>query len=306
MAATTSSSSSTVSPLVGAFSALSVVLIWASWLISTRHSVGTVLRPIDLSLLRYGVPLIVLAPALMRVGIWPKGVKTWPVILMVVGSGAPFFQVVGLGMHSTPASAAGVLLPGAMPLMTALIGVVFLGERPDRMRQLGMLAILGGGLLLLAGNLGDAGLTWHSYVILPIGATLWAIYTHAFRHSGLSAFEGGALICFWSTVINLALLPFFGGTQLFNAPIAETGLQVVTQGVLSGLLATIFYGTAIRALGGTQAAAFTAVTPIAAAIGGAILLSEPVGWATVAAASLTGIGVLLSTGIVSRRVRAAA
>ncbi len=285
---------------LGAASALSVVLIWAAWLISTRHSVGTSLSPLDLSLLRYGVPALILSPYWLRTGLWPKGVPKWTLVLMICGSGAPFFQLVGFGMKATPASAAGVLLPGIMPLAAALIGILLLGERPDRMRKLGMLAILAGGVLLLADNLSSGRLTWVSYVILPAGATLWAIYTHAFRKSGLSAFEGGALICIWSTIINLALIPFLG-THLLSVPIAEIAVPFVTQGLLSGLLATVLYGTAVRSLGGTQAAAYTAVTPVAAAIGGTLLLGEPLGVVTIVATLVTGAGVLLSTGLLSAR-----
>ena len=284
---------------LGALSALSVVLIWASWLVSTRHSVGAGLGPLDLSLLRYGIPALVLAPVWWRTGLFPKGAMG-PLAMMVLGSGAPFFQIVAFGMRHTPASAAGVLLPGLMPLAVAVIGMVFLGERPDRWRKLGMLAILAGGAVLLFGNLGDQGLSWISFTILPIGATLWAVYTHAFRRSGLDAFEGAALICVWSTILNLAALPFVG-TQFPTAPWREIALQSVTQGLLSGLVATLLYGTAVRALGGTQAAAYTAITPVAAAIGGAVLLAEPLGVSTLAAALVTGLGVLLSTGLLSRR-----
>lgn len=285
---------------LGALSALSVVLIWASWLVSTRHSVGTALTALDLSLLRYGVPAVVLAPVWLRTGLWPKDVPKLSLILMVVGSGAVFFQIVGFGMHHTPASAAGVLLPGAMPFFTALIGMLVLGEKPDNARKFGMAAILLGGLVLLAGSLTGHALSWVSYTILPLGATCWAIYTHAFRHSGLNAFEGAALIAVWSTIINLLLLPFFG-TGFFEVPMREIGLQVLTQGVLSGLVSTILYGWAVRILGGTQAAAYTAITPVAAAFAGAWLLGEPVGIAVIAAAFITGAGVLLSTGILSRR-----
>lgn len=285
--------------VLGALSALSVVLIWASWLVSTRHSVGAGLGPLDLSLLRYGIPALVLAPVWWRTGLFPKGAMG-PLALMVLGSGAPFFQIVAFGMRHTPASAAGVLLPGLMPLAVAVIGMVFLGERPDRWRKLGMLAILAGGAVLLFGNLGDQGLSWISFTILPIGATLWAVYTHAFRRSGLDAFEGAALICVWSTILNLAALPFVG-TQFPTAPWQEIALQSVTQGLLSGLVATLLYGTAVRALGGTQAAAYTAITPVAAAIGGAVLLAEPLGVSTLLAALVTGLGVLLSTGLLSRR-----
>lgn len=297
-AATTASGNSRT--LLGALSALSVVLIWAAWLVSTRHSVGTALTPLDLSLLRYGLPALVLAPFWLRTGLWPRNTPKMPLVLMILGSGAVFFQVVAFGMRHTPASAAGVLLPGSMPFFTALIGMLVLGERPDGLRKLGMAAIVLGGVILLATGLSGQHLSWISYAVLPLGATCWAVYTHAFKHSGLNAFEGGALICVWSTIINLALLPFFG-TGLFEAPVAEIGLQLLTQGVLSGLIATVLYGWAVRILGGTRAAAYTALTPVAAALGGGWLLGEPVGPATIAAALVTGAGVLLSTGILSRK-----
>lgn len=288
--------------VLGAIAALSVVLIWASWLVSTRHSFSTSLTVLDLSLLRYGVPALVLAPFWLRTGLWPKNTPKLPLVLMVLGCGAPFFQIVAFGMHHTPASAAGVLLPGAMPFFTALIGIVVLGERPDNARKLGMAAIVVGGLILLLGSTGGQALSWVSYTVLPLGATCWAMYTHAFKRSGLNAFEGGALISVWSVIINLTLLPFFG-TGFFDTPMREIGLQVLTQGLLSGVGTMILYGWAVRVLGGTQAAAYTAITPVAAAFAGGWLLGEPVGAAVIAAAVVTGVGVLLSTGILSRRRR---
>ncbi len=114
---------------VGALSALSVVLIWASWLVSTRHSVGAGLGPLDLSLLRYGIPALVLAPVWWRTGLFPKGAMA-PLTLMILGSGAHSSRSWPLACATTPASAAGVLLSGLMPLAVAVIGMAFLGERP--------------------------------------------------------------------------------------------------------------------------------------------------------------------------------
>nr|CAD6420700.1 EamA/RhaT family transporter [Rhizobium sp. Q54] len=298
--ATTAPTTASGSAAPGAAAALSVVGIWATWLISMRYSKGGMLTPLDLSLLRFGIPALVLSPFLLRTGLWPRRAGTLPLLLMIVGAGAPFFQVAAFGLLATPASAAGVLLPGTMPLATALIGMLVLGERPDRLRQSGMLAILAGGLLLLVGTSSGTTLGWRSYLVLPFGATLWAIYTHAFRKSGLSAFEAGALICFWSTVINLPLIPLLG-SNLLVAPMSEIALQIIPQGLLSGLLATILYGVAVRMLGATKAAAYTAVTPVAAAIGGAALLGETLDGLTIAATVVTGVGVLLSTGLLSTR-----
>ena len=51
------------------------VLIWASWILATRHSAATPLGTIDIGLIRYGVPAIVLAPVWWRIGPLPKGVS---------------------------------------------------------------------------------------------------------------------------------------------------------------------------------------------------------------------------------------
>ena len=117
---------------------------------------------------------------------------------------------------------------------------------------------------------------------------------------GLNLYVASHLSHMRLTDVSKAALPFVG-TQFMTAPWGEIALQSVTQGLLSGLVATVLYGAAVRALGGTQAAAYTAITPVAAAIGGAALLSEPLGISTVIAALVTGLGVLLSTGLLSGR-----
>ncbi|MDK1375558.1 MULTISPECIES: DMT family transporter [unclassified Sinorhizobium] len=277
------------------------VMIWATWILATRHTAATALGTIDLGLIRYGIPALVLAPVWLKTGLMPKSLPLALLAMMVAGSGAVFFQVAAFAIHATPASSVGVLLGGSMPLATALIGVVFFSERPDRMRIIGFGAIVTGVIILLVRSLGASeGSTWMSYVLLPAAATLWAIYTHAFRRSGLSAVEGSALIAVWSFLIHLALA-FVSGTTLASVPLGEVGLQVLSQGVLSGLAATLAYGFAVRRLGGTQAAAFTALTPVLAMFGGAALLGETIGSFEITAAIVTSAGVALSTGILSPR-----
>ncbi|WP_426289015.1 DMT family transporter [Ensifer adhaerens] len=277
------------------------VLIWAGWILATRHSAGTALGTIDLGLIRYGVPAVLLAPVWLKTGLLPRKLPLLLLVLMVAGSGALFFQVSAFAIHSVPASSVGVLLGGSMPLATALIGITVFGERPDRMRVLGFAAILAGVAILLARSLGSAASTgWSGYALLPTAATLWAIYTHAFRRSGLSPLQGSALIAIWSFLIHLGLAACFG-TTLGSVPAQEIALQVTSQGLLSGLVAMVAYGFAVKSLGGTQAAAFTALTPVLAMIGGAVLLGEQIGPFEILAAVVTATGVALSTGILSSR-----
>lgn len=277
------------------------VLIWAGWILATRHSAGTAFGTIDLGLIRYGVPALLLAPVWLKTGLLPRKLPLLLLALMVAGSGALFFQVSAFAIHSVPASSVGVLLGGSMPLATALIGITVFGERPDRMRVLGFAAILAGVAILLTRSLGSTASTgWSGYALLPAAATLWAIYTHAFRRSGLSPLQGSALIAIWSFLIHLGLAACFG-TTLAGVPLQEIALQVTSQGILSGLVAMVAYGFAVKSLGGTQAAAFTALTPVLAMIGGAILLGEQIGPFEILAAVVTATGVALSTGILSAR-----
>ncbi len=282
--------------------ALVTVFIWTTWIIATRHSSGTHLGTIDLGLIRYGVPALVLAPVWIKTGLIPRDVPLVLLAIMVCGAGAVFFQFTTFAIHSTPAAAVGVLLGGSMPLAAALIGVLLFGERPDFTRCLGLVAIVAGLAILLALALGSHEISWISFVFLPFGALLWAGYTHAFKRSGLTALQGGALIAVWSFIIHAGLALAFG-TTIFEVPMPEIGLQFLSQGVLSGLAAMLAYGIAVRSLGGSQAAAFSALTPVLAAFGGSIFLDEPVGVWEITAAVITGLGVALSTGILSHRLK---
>lgn len=249
------------------------VLIWATWFLATRHSAATSLGPIDIGLIRFGIPALALSPVWLRTGLLPKGLPLHLLAIMVAGCGAIFFLVTALAIHSTPAASSGILLGGSMPLATALIGMLLFRERPDVTRIAGLAAIVGGVMILLTRSLADASLPWTSFVLLPAGAVLWASYTHAFRRSGLTAIQASALIAAWSFLIIAGLALVFG-VSLPQAPLAEIGLQVLSQGILSGLVAMVAYGTAVRTLGGTQAAAFTALTPVLATFGAACCLAK--------------------------------
>lgn len=297
MAMTSLSSSRTASPLVAGYAGAAVtVLIWATWVLATRHTAATPLGTVDIGLIRYGVPAVLLAPVWLRTGLLPKGVPLKRVIVMVAGAGALFFQVTAAALHVTPAAPGGILLGGSMPLATAIIGMALFGERPDRMRLAGLAAIVSGVVILLAASLQKSGMTMAGFVLLPLGAVLWAGFTHAFRRSGLSPLQGAALVAAWSFLIHLGLAAVFG-THLAAASLPDLALQVTSQGILSGLVATFAYGTAIRTLGGSQAAAFTAITPVLATLGGAVFLGEDFGAAEMAAALVVGTGVALSTGV---------
>lgn len=300
MAYTLSSDTSRQRLAVGYLCAGVTVLIWASWLVVTRHSASIHLGTIELGLFRFGIPALALMPVLFRHGILPRGVPLHVVALMVLGSGALFFQVTARGIHQSEAGFSGVLLGGTMPFATAVIGVLLFRNRLDGARLLGLAAIFCGSVALLLPHFIQGAGDWTGTAMILLGAVLWATYTHAFRQSGLSALHASAVIAFWSLMIHLALA-LIHGIDFSHVSWSEGGLQLISQGVLSGLVATFTFGVAVRSLGGIQAAAFTALTPVLAVIGGVLLLGEQPGPMLFVAAASTCAGVLLSTGLFSRR-----
>lgn len=288
----------------GVAAALLTVSIWAGWIVATRHSVSTGLGPVDLGLLRFGVPALVLAPAWLRVGPLPRGVPRRVLGLMVAGSGAPFLLIGSYGMGFAPASHAGALMPGTMPLWAGLVGWALLGERIGAGRAGGYGLIAAGVTVLGSVEFADGGGAWRGHLLFVLSAALWAAYTHAFRRSGLTAFQAAGVVAVWSLAIHVALAAAVG-TDLLSLPPGTVAVQTLVQGGLSGLVAIVAYGIAVRRLGATPAAAFSALVPALAALGGMVLLGEVPGPAEGAAALAVGLGVLLAAGLPFRPSRAA-
>lgn len=120
MALVTDIHTDTPSQATGYAGAVVTVLIWAAWMLATRQSAATSLNSIDIGLIRFGIPALVLAPVWWRTGLLPRGVPLRILLPMVAGSGIVFLHVAATALQVTPAGPAAILLGGAMPLATAL------------------------------------------------------------------------------------------------------------------------------------------------------------------------------------------
>ncbi|MCB5176985.1 DMT family transporter [Microvirga lenta] len=287
------------SSLPGWLAAFATVTIWAVWMVGTRHAVTNDLPPVVVGLLRFAVPALVLAPIVWRTGLFPKGLP--PLVgLALLGSGAPFFLVVALGMQFAPAAEIGPLLPGTMPLFVALIGWLVFGERLGRLRIVGFgLILVGVALIGGRGLLDPAGGAWRGHLLLLSGACLWGIYTHAYRRCGLSALQAAALIGTWSLLL---LVPFGApklATALANGLAGPVLLQALLQGFMSGVLGIVLYGFAVDRLGASRAAAVSPLGPVLAALIAIPVLGESPDAVAVAGIAAAATGVALASGVLS-------
>lgn len=296
------------SSLAGSAAALVTVIIWSGWIIATCFAGETSIGPIAIGLLRYGPPAILLAPVWWRCGLLPRRCPWWIIALMVSGSGAPFLLLAAAAMRVAPTAQVGVLLPGTMPLWTAFIGSLLGVSQFTRSQRFGYLLIALGVVLMLVitATMQSSSILratthpiWWGQVLLLLAAASWAVYSHAFKRSGLTPLQGAAIVAAWSFLIHLLLAACFG-SGLEKVPPHQVFLQLGVQGILSGLIAIFSYGFAVATLGAARASAFSALAPVLAMIGGAVLLDEHPPTSDLVSIALVTIGVALASGIKRR------
>jgi drug/metabolite transporter (DMT)-like permease len=289
------------SRLVGYAALLATVLIWGAWVSLTRQAVMHSLPPSAIALLRMIAPTILLAPAIWRAGIFARG-KIVPLIFCIVGAGTPFVLLTATGMKYATSADFAALVPGTMPLLVALISALFFKERLGWLRVLGFLCCALGVFTIAGRSLAAADVDASFGHLLLLGAALvYAGYTLGFRYSGLTPIEVTGVVAFWSL---LMIVPF--GTMpvieaLQAGRVHEIVFQAVLQGVLSGIVALIAFTTGIERLGASKGAAFVALVPVVATLLAIPILGEWPDLASIVGVVATSLGVLLASGILSRR-----
>lgn len=279
---------------IGLAAAFAAAAIGAAWQIATRAGASTDLGPLDLAMLRYGVPALALAPVLWRAGFWPSPARRMSIVPIFLGGGLPFGLVAMAGAGLAPVAHMGALLPGTMPLFTALLAFAVLGERIGRQRAIGF-AIVAAGVAAIVGPalaVGGDG-AWRGDLLFLAASALWAVFSVAYRRSGLGAWQVSALLAALSFACVLPLWLIAGG-GLLSASWRDVALQVAAQGFCAGLLGTWTYALAIRHLGAGRAALSGALVPALSALGGFVMLGEIPDLSTAAGIVLTMLGIALA------------
>ncbi|MEX0338068.1 MAG: DMT family transporter, partial [Arenibacterium sp.] len=210
--------------------------------------------------------------------------------------------VVSMGLAFAPASDAGALAPGRLPFWTALAAYFIAGEVPGPRRRVGLAMILCGAMIvglwqILTGSEPGA---WKGHLMFLIGSGLWAVYSVIFRQSGLSALHGLVIGMFWGSIVVVPLLILSGNVTFQAASLQDIVVMSILQSFVIGITAMFLFGYAVRILGAPETAAFGALTPILALIGGVYLLGETMTVLKIVGITLVAVGVFLASGIISR------
>ena len=290
----------------GLLAALAAALVGSAWQLLSRHGVTTTLGPMDLALLRYGIPAVLLFPLwLGRKGLVTPKAPRVALVLLVVGGGLPFGLLVLAGAQWAPASHMGIFMAGSLPLFTAIGARIHKGEKVQGVRLIGLACIAIGMALFAAGSFHPGSLSWRGDLLFLAAAMLWAVYSLAFGHCGMTPWQGAAFVNGWSMLLLLPLLCIVGAPRLFSAPWPDVALQAAGQGVVAGVLGLVAYSVAISRLGATRASLSAALVPVLTTLGAACWMGEPITGAVLLALALVVPGIVLASGVRMKQKRSA-
>ena len=132
----------------GVLAALATVTIWAAFLIGTRFAVSGNLTVDEVLVLRLVPAFLIMLPLMVKLGIIIRGQSIVGLFMIALGATAVFPYLISTGVYYAPASDAGALAAGMLPFWTALFAFIITGEKPTKIRFIGLAIILLGAFWL--------------------------------------------------------------------------------------------------------------------------------------------------------------
>ena len=294
---------------VGIAAAVVTVAIWTGFIVIGRASAGGTLLPFDIALLRILGASVVLLPwgwwLARRPGATPSlagfsPLPLRPTVLCGLFGGFIYAVLCYAGFFYAPAAHASVLMPGSLPLWTAVLAAALLGDRITPARALGLACIVAGDVVVGGEGLlsaFDGGEVWKGDLIFMSAAFCWSVYGVLARRYQLDAVRATVAITVFAC---FTYLPLFVGltaagllpTRLADAPWGEIAFQALFQGVGSVVISGITFVQMVRAFGPVKSTMITALVPGLSALGAVIFLGEPLGANLLAGLALVTAGIL--------------
>ena len=302
---------------IGIAAAVVTVLVWTSFILIARASSdparGGTLNSFDIAFCRIvGASLILLpwgawlsyrdrARGIHQSSLLGVSPLSWRVTATVGFFGGLLYALVAYnGFVYAPAAHASVLLPGSLPLWTALLAALILHDHITPLRALGLGLIVLGDLLVGGKSLigaFDGGEVWKGDLLFMAGAMSWATYSVLARRHHLDAVRATIAITAFAfvtyvPVYSVLVLGGFVPGQVFSAPLRELVFQAVFQGWGSVVVSGITFTKMIQYFGPVRSTMITALVPGLSALGAVLMLGEPLYWNLAAGLVLVTLGIL--------------
>jgi drug/metabolite transporter (DMT)-like permease len=204
------------------------------------------------------------------------------------------------GLAFAPAAHAGALIPGTMPLWTALLAMFFLCEKISGPRKFGLMLIPIGIVIFVGAGLTDFSTGyWRGHLFFISAAICWASFTTAMRAAsatGFTALHAASVVSVVSALVYLPIYWWLLPNRITEAPLNAIVIQTIYQGIFVSIISLFAYARAVAILGASLGASFASLVPVLAMLLAIPLLGEqPKFYDYIGIAAVT-FGVFLSSG----------
>ena len=268
---------------------LAMILVGSTVIASKIIAAG--LPPFTATALRFAVafPLFLLLMWLTRTS-WPKlKGRDWLLLIAQAGAGSVGYTTLLIaGLSLTSATDAGVVI-GTLPVVSAAIAILLLGERPGR-KVLAAIALAAAGVLTIVFKPGEGGTHSPFGIALIFGAVICEglfILLNKRVKTEISPLALSTLMAGLGFVV--ALIPALFETHATAAIDRDAIVAVLYYALIPTVAGFLLWYAGAAKVSGTEASVFTALAPVSAVAFAFLLLGEPVG-----APQLLGIGCVLA------------
>lgn len=250
--------------IVGILSGIGAALAWAAGFAVAKHGVSIGFTPADLAIHRYFWTGLLLIPLVFRGGIADLGgVGWWRGFILAALSGPTQALVAYTGFILVPFGHGTTIQPATAALAGIVLAAVLLKERLSTSRIFGAivitigLAVFGIESITTIGTHGIGG-----DLLFATAGALWAMFGILLRQWQVSGMRVAAAVGMMSVLVYAPIyFLFIGAGNMLRFGWGETLLQVVVQGLVSGVFPIFLFARAVAALGAGRAATFTALVP---------------------------------------------
>jgi len=262
---------------------------------ATRLAAQQGIAPLDVALMRYSIPALLLLPVWLPTLRKLKSAPRWSIIAML-GWGAPFLWLVTASLKESDVVYFATIVPCSMPIFAVIAERIFFNQQPTRTQVIGFILIGAAALLVIARAVSGGNTSLASLGLMFLAAAGWACYVVSFRHTGLTAAQGAAWVSVASTVV-IVLVKLATGSELLALTTDQFVFNAISQGLISGFAAVLLYTIAIGRLGTVRSASFSVLLPILGSFFAWVWLQEVPTYFSLISLALGTIGVGVINGV---------